>query len=261
MTDAPSCSEREEVGVHPAAPDDVAAGRRQGHLAEPGEQRTGQQDRRPDPGAELGIERLGSHRPGIDPDLVRARSTPRTRPGRRAARAWSRRPGCAGCCRAPWGRRPGRCWRGSAARRSCCPRAGWRRAGDDRRAPENEEAWPKLIRSVMASSGARGLRCTTDAVVFRWARRCRRSTGGPSAFSWRTPWEPSTLALLQVAAQPGWVGPTMAISLALIALRSWGWPRPSASRRSGSPPRRNGSARRSMACRTTSPRRSRPRAG
>ena len=62
--------ERQEVGVDPAAADDVAAGRRQGHRAEPGEQRAGQQDRGADPGAELGIERLGPHAARVDPDEV-----------------------------------------------------------------------------------------------------------------------------------------------------------------------------------------------
>jgi hypothetical protein len=70
----------------------------------------------------------------------------------------------------------------------------------------------------MASSGARGLRCTTDAVVFGWAASLpaldRRA---PRPFVEDTV-ATHTLALLQVAAQPGWVGPTMAISLAVIAL-------------------------------------------
>jgi hypothetical protein len=62
------------------------------------------------------------------------------------------------------------------------------------------------------------LLCTTDAVVFRWAaslpaldRRAARPFVEDTVAT-------HTLALLQVAAQPGWVGPTVAISLAVIAL-------------------------------------------
>ena len=62
--------EREEVGVDPAAADDVAARRRQRDRAEPGEQRPGEQDRRADPGAELGVERLGPHAAGVDAHRV-----------------------------------------------------------------------------------------------------------------------------------------------------------------------------------------------
>ncbi len=58
--------ERQEVGVDPAAADDVAAGRRQGHGAEAGQQRSRQQDRGADAGAELGIERLGPHPARVD---------------------------------------------------------------------------------------------------------------------------------------------------------------------------------------------------
>jgi len=47
--------EGEEMRVEAAAADDIAAGRRQRHLAAAGQQRAGEQDRGADPRAELGI--------------------------------------------------------------------------------------------------------------------------------------------------------------------------------------------------------------
>ena len=48
---SPEVLQRQKMGIHPAAADDVAAGRRQGDLAESRQQRTGQQDRSADLGA------------------------------------------------------------------------------------------------------------------------------------------------------------------------------------------------------------------
>ena len=62
--------QREEMGVHPAPADDVAARRGQGDRAEPREHRAGQQDRRADLGAERRVERLGAQRPGCRPARV-----------------------------------------------------------------------------------------------------------------------------------------------------------------------------------------------
>ena len=62
--------EGEEVGVHPAPPDDVAAGGRQRHPAEPGQERAREQDRGADPGAEPRIERLVLDGARVDPDVV-----------------------------------------------------------------------------------------------------------------------------------------------------------------------------------------------
>jgi hypothetical protein len=50
------------------------------------------------------------------------------------------------------------------------------------------------------------------------ARRRPRSTGGPPASLGEDIVAAHTLALLQVAAPPAWVGPTVAISLAVIAV-------------------------------------------
>ena len=61
------------VRVEPAAPDHVAARRRDARAAEAGEQRPGKQERGADLAAELGVELgLRAFR-GVDPDLVRAR--------------------------------------------------------------------------------------------------------------------------------------------------------------------------------------------
>ena len=64
--------ERQEVGVDPAPADDVSAGRRERDLAEAGEQRSGQQDRGADPGAERRVERLGPHPSRVDPHQIGA---------------------------------------------------------------------------------------------------------------------------------------------------------------------------------------------
>ena len=61
------------MGVHPAAPDDVAAGRGQRDLPEAREQRAGEQNRGADTGAQLGIERLGPDLARVHPHQVRAR--------------------------------------------------------------------------------------------------------------------------------------------------------------------------------------------
>ena len=53
--------ERQEMGVEPAPADDVAAGRRQHHLAAAGQQRPGQQDRGADPRAQHRIEIGGAN--------------------------------------------------------------------------------------------------------------------------------------------------------------------------------------------------------
>ena len=58
--------EGQEVGIHPPTADDVAAGRRQRHAAEAGQQWAGEQNRRPDLGAERRVQRLGLHASGID---------------------------------------------------------------------------------------------------------------------------------------------------------------------------------------------------
>ena len=58
--------EGEEMRVQTPPADDVAAGRRQRHLAAAGEQRPGQQDRGADPRAELGIEIGGADFLGVD---------------------------------------------------------------------------------------------------------------------------------------------------------------------------------------------------
>jgi hypothetical protein len=58
--------EGEEMRVEATAADDVAAGRRQRHLAAAGEQRPGQQDRGADPRAEFGIEIGGADFLGVD---------------------------------------------------------------------------------------------------------------------------------------------------------------------------------------------------
>src|SRR5919198_270094 len=64
------------------------------------------------------------------------------------------------------------------------------------------------------SSAPRGLRCVCDPFVLALIGPHRRTAwvepaGRPAMM---------TLALVQVAATPAWVGPTMAISLAVIAL-------------------------------------------
>ena len=58
--------EGEEMRVETTAADDIAAGRRQRHLAATGQQRPGQQDRGTDPRAEFGIEIGGADFLGVD---------------------------------------------------------------------------------------------------------------------------------------------------------------------------------------------------
>jgi hypothetical protein len=64
--------EGEEMGVEPSAADHVAAGRRQRHLAAAGKQGTGQQDRGPDPRAQIRIEIGGANLFGMDRKPVAA---------------------------------------------------------------------------------------------------------------------------------------------------------------------------------------------
>ncbi len=54
----------------PPAPDDVAPGRRQRDLPEPGEQGPGEQDGRPDPGAELQVERFEPGARRVQPNRI-----------------------------------------------------------------------------------------------------------------------------------------------------------------------------------------------
>ena len=89
-----------DVRVEPAAPDHVAAGRRDAHPAEAREQRAGEQERRAHPAAELRVELGLGDLGGVDADLVRRPSRPRRRRCRRAARASCRRRGSAGRSRA-----------------------------------------------------------------------------------------------------------------------------------------------------------------
>ena len=62
--------EGEKMRVEAAAADDIAAGRRQRHLAAAGEQRPGQQDRGADPRAEFGIEISGADVLGVNRERV-----------------------------------------------------------------------------------------------------------------------------------------------------------------------------------------------
>ena len=64
--------EGEEMGVEPAAADDVAPGRRQRHFAAAGEQGAGQQDRGADANAEIRIEIGGADLLGVDREPVAA---------------------------------------------------------------------------------------------------------------------------------------------------------------------------------------------
>src|SRR5206468_48158 len=73
--------EGEEMRVEATAADDVAAGRRQRHLAAAGEQRPGQQDRGADTGTEFGIEVGRADFLGVDIKRV-ARSPFRRGPDR-----------------------------------------------------------------------------------------------------------------------------------------------------------------------------------
>ena len=136
--------QRQKMGVHPAAADHVAAGRRQGDLAESRQQRTGQQDRSADLGAERRVECLRLDASCVHPNRIGASPVGAPRRDRPAARASFRRRECGGYCRGRPDRRPARWRRGSAGRRSCCRRDGRFPSAGDRRGPENVEAWPKL---------------------------------------------------------------------------------------------------------------------
>src|SRR6185436_11306362 len=62
--------EGQEVCVEAPTSDDVAAGRRQLHLTAPRQQRSGEQDRRPNAATELRIERLRLHGLRVDAQRV-----------------------------------------------------------------------------------------------------------------------------------------------------------------------------------------------
>ena len=87
--------EGEEMRVETTAADDVAAGRRQRHLAAARQQRPGQQDGGADPRAEFGIEIGGADFLGVDSERIALLSIrPRPRPSG-SVRPASRCRGCA----------------------------------------------------------------------------------------------------------------------------------------------------------------------
>ena len=122
LDDRPEPREREQVRVDAAATDDVTARGRHLGTSEAPEQRACQQDRRADPLGKPLVERRRRDVGSAHAHLVRADPRRPRRRDRRAARASSRRRGCAARSRARPARRSAASRRAAAAPRSCSPR-------------------------------------------------------------------------------------------------------------------------------------------